>query len=162
MAAAAVLVIGVFLATHSLEVVARLDAVKQWLLLLALAVLCMFLPTLCQAEGIRRLGAQRGSMASTIGPPAAMLLGAALLGRATWCVADHGHGADPRGHRGHRAALTHQLPTRADVARSAGEQDGLGVLDGRGRSVNDQHIALPHHQVARGFTPGDARADAPR
>jgi drug/metabolite transporter (DMT)-like permease len=79
MAAAAVMVIGVFLATHTLDVVLRLD-VKQWLLLLALAVLCMFLPTLCQAEGIRRLGAQRGSMASTIGPPAAMLLGAALLG----------------------------------------------------------------------------------
>jgi drug/metabolite transporter (DMT)-like permease len=79
MAAAAVMVIAVFLATHPLEVVAQLD-LKQWLLLLALAVLCMFLPTLCQAEGIRRLGAQRGSMASTIGPPAAMLLGAALLG----------------------------------------------------------------------------------
>jgi len=79
MAAASVMVIGVFLGTHSLDVVARLD-LTQWLLLLALAVLCMFLPTLCQAEGIRRLGAQRGSMASTIGPPAAMLLGAALLG----------------------------------------------------------------------------------
>ncbi|MFO1504490.1 MAG: DMT family transporter [Steroidobacteraceae bacterium] len=78
MTAAAVMVVGAFLATHSLEVVARLD-LRQWLLLLALAVLCMFLPTLCQAEGIRRLGAQRGSMASTIGPPAAMLLGAALL-----------------------------------------------------------------------------------
>jgi drug/metabolite transporter (DMT)-like permease len=79
MAAAAVMVIAVFLATHSLEVVARLD-LNQWMLLLALAVLCMFLPTLCQAEGIRRLGAQRGSMASTLGPPAAMLLGAGLLG----------------------------------------------------------------------------------
>jgi drug/metabolite transporter (DMT)-like permease len=40
----------------------------------------MFLPTLCQAEGIRRVGAQRGSLASTIGPPAAMLLGIAFLG----------------------------------------------------------------------------------
>jgi drug/metabolite transporter (DMT)-like permease len=79
MTAAAAMVIGVFLATHSLDVVAGLG-LKQWLLLLALAVLCMFLPTLCQAEGIRRLGAQRGSMASTIGPPAAMALGAALLG----------------------------------------------------------------------------------
>jgi drug/metabolite transporter (DMT)-like permease len=79
MGAAAVMVIGVFLATHSLDVVTQLG-LKQWLLLLALAVLCMFLPTLCQAEGIRRLGAQRGSLASTIGPPSAMLLGAALLG----------------------------------------------------------------------------------
>jgi drug/metabolite transporter (DMT)-like permease len=79
MAAAALMVISVFLVTHPLQVVAELD-LRQWLLLLALAVLCMFVPTLCQAEGIRRLGAQRGSMASTIGPPAAMLLGAALLG----------------------------------------------------------------------------------
>jgi drug/metabolite transporter (DMT)-like permease len=78
MAAAALVVIAVFLGTHSLQVVAQLNF-RQWLLLLALAVLCMFLPTLCQAEGIRRLGAQRGSMASTIGPPAAMLLGAAAL-----------------------------------------------------------------------------------
>jgi len=88
MTAAAVMVILAFLATHSLGVVAQLD-LKQWLLLLALAVLCMFLPTLCQAEGIRRLGAQRGSMASTIGPPAAMLLGTGLLGErpGAWQVA---------------------------------------------------------------------------
>ena len=91
MAAAAVMVIGVFLATHPVAVVAQLD-VNQWLLLLALAVLCMFLPTLCQAEGIRRLGAQRGSMASTIGPPAAMLLGAGLLGERPggWQIAGTG------------------------------------------------------------------------
>ena len=78
MAAAAVTVVVAFLFTHSLQLVLRLDA-RQWLLLLALAVLCMFLPTLCQAEGIRRLGAQRGSLASTIGPPAAMLLGILFL-----------------------------------------------------------------------------------
>jgi drug/metabolite transporter (DMT)-like permease len=79
MAAAAVMVVTVFLFTHSVELVLHITA-RQWLLLLALAVLCMFLPTLCQAEGIRRVGAQRGSLASTIGPPAAMLLGIAFLG----------------------------------------------------------------------------------
>jgi drug/metabolite transporter (DMT)-like permease len=91
MASAALVVIAVFLGTHSLTVVAQLGF-RQWLLLLALAVLCMFLPTLCQAEGIRRLGAQRGSMASTIGPPAAMLLGAVLLDErpGTWQIVGTG------------------------------------------------------------------------
>jgi len=79
MAAAAVCVVIAFLLRHPLSVVLQLD-LHQWMLLMALAVLCMFLPTLCQAEGIRRIGAQRGSMASMIGPPAAMLLGVALLG----------------------------------------------------------------------------------
>ena len=79
MAAAAVAVVAAFLFTHRIDAVLQLDR-RQWLLLLALAVLCMFLPTLCQAEGIRRVGAQRGSLASTIGPPAAMLLGVAMLG----------------------------------------------------------------------------------
>jgi drug/metabolite transporter (DMT)-like permease len=49
-------------------------------LLFALAVLCMFLPTLLQAEGIRRVGAERGALAGTIGPPAALAFGMALLG----------------------------------------------------------------------------------
>ena len=60
--------------------IARGLTATQWLLLLALAVLCMFLPTLLQAEGIKRVGAQRGSLAGTIGPPAAMFLGMVLLG----------------------------------------------------------------------------------
>ncbi len=51
-----------------------------WLLLLALAVLCMFLPTLMQAAGIQRIGAVQGALVSTVGPPAALLLGAAVLG----------------------------------------------------------------------------------
>jgi drug/metabolite transporter (DMT)-like permease len=79
MAAAAVTVVIAFLLRHPVRIVADLG-LHQWLLLMGLAVLCMFLPTLCQAEGIRRIGAQRGSMASMIGPPAAMLLGVALLG----------------------------------------------------------------------------------
>jgi drug/metabolite transporter (DMT)-like permease len=40
----------------------------------------MFLPTLMQAEGIRRIGAVRGALVSTVGPPASLLMGAALLG----------------------------------------------------------------------------------
>jgi drug/metabolite transporter (DMT)-like permease len=40
----------------------------------------MFLPTLMQAEGIRRIGAVRGSLVSTVGPPAALFLGMAMLG----------------------------------------------------------------------------------
>jgi drug/metabolite transporter (DMT)-like permease len=79
MAAAAVVVCTVFLFTRSVSTVATLTA-QQWLLLLALAVLCMFLPTLFQAEGIRRIGAARGALASTVGPPAALLLGMLLLG----------------------------------------------------------------------------------
>lgn len=78
MTAAAVVVWAVFLVTHPLGVVAALD-LRQWLLLGALAVLCMFLPTLLQAEGVRLVGAARGSLASTIGPPAALLLGVLFL-----------------------------------------------------------------------------------
>lgn len=85
MSAAAVFVAGIYLIRHPVEALWALDA-RQWLLLLALAVLCMFLPTLCQAEAIKRIGAERGSLASTIGPPAALLLGVALLGERpeTW------------------------------------------------------------------------------
>lgn len=91
MSAAAVCVLIAFLLRHPVSVVLQLN-LHQWLLLLALAVLCMFLPTLCQAEGIRRIGAQRGSMASMIGPPAAMLLGVALLGESPgiWQLAGTG------------------------------------------------------------------------
>jgi drug/metabolite transporter (DMT)-like permease len=78
MAAAALFVAVVHLFSHPVGVVLALDA-KQWLLLLALAVLCMFLPTLCQAEAIKRIGAQRSSLASTISPPAALLLGTVFL-----------------------------------------------------------------------------------
>jgi drug/metabolite transporter (DMT)-like permease len=78
MTAAAVVVCTQFAITHPLSLLATITA-GQWLLLGALAVLCMFLPTLLQAEGIRRVGAERGALAGTIGPPAAMALGAGLL-----------------------------------------------------------------------------------
>jgi drug/metabolite transporter (DMT)-like permease len=64
---------------HPLDAALRVSA-HGWTLLLALAVLCMFLPTLMQAAGIQRIGAVQGALVSTVGPPAALLLGAALLG----------------------------------------------------------------------------------
>jgi len=79
LSAAAGFVFVVFLGARPLSVVSSLHA-YEWLLLLALAVLGMFLPTLCQAGAISRIGAERGALASTIGPPAALLLGVALLG----------------------------------------------------------------------------------
>lgn len=79
MSAAAVVVTLHYVATHRLDAVAQISA-HGWLNLFALAVLCMFLPTLCQAEGIRRIGAERGALSGTIGPPAALGFGMALLG----------------------------------------------------------------------------------
>lgn len=76
---AAAFVLAAFLAARPMAAVAALDA-HDWLLLVALAVLCMFLPTLFQAGAIRHIGAERGALASTIGPPAALLMGMALLG----------------------------------------------------------------------------------
>jgi drug/metabolite transporter (DMT)-like permease len=72
-------VLVVFVAARPLTAVTTLDA-HDWLLMCALAVLCMFLPSLLQAGAIRRIGAERGALASTIGPPAALLLGVLLLG----------------------------------------------------------------------------------
>ena len=40
----------------------------------------MFLPALLQAEGVRRIGAQRGAVLSTVGPPTTVLIAWALLG----------------------------------------------------------------------------------
>lgn len=79
MGAAAVAVVLNFLITHPLGVVATLSG-RAWFLLLCLAILCMFVPTLMQAEGMRRIGAVRGALSATVGPPAAMGLGAVLLG----------------------------------------------------------------------------------
>jgi drug/metabolite transporter (DMT)-like permease len=79
MTAAAVVVSTAFVFTHPLSAIAAVTW-TQWLLLLALSVLCMFLPTLLQAEGIKRVGAERGSLAGTIGPPAALFMGVLLLG----------------------------------------------------------------------------------
>ena len=48
----------------------------DWMLLVILGVACMFIPGLLQAEGMRRVGAQRAAIGSTIGPPTTILLAA--------------------------------------------------------------------------------------
>jgi drug/metabolite transporter (DMT)-like permease len=40
----------------------------------------MFLPGLMQADGMRRVGAQRAAIGSTVGPPATILMAALFLG----------------------------------------------------------------------------------
>ena len=79
MVSSTVVVVLYYLFSHPLAPLLAVSA-QGWWLLLALGVLCMFLPTLMQAEGIRRIGAVRGALVSTVGPPASLLLGAALLG----------------------------------------------------------------------------------
>jgi drug/metabolite transporter (DMT)-like permease len=68
-----------FIGSRPLAAVTALDG-RDWLLMVALAVLCMFLPAMFQATAISRIGAERGALASTIGPPAALVLGMLLLG----------------------------------------------------------------------------------
>ncbi len=51
-----------------------------WFGLTILAIACMFFPALMQAEGLKRIGAQRGSVASTMGPPTTIILAAIFLG----------------------------------------------------------------------------------
>jgi drug/metabolite transporter (DMT)-like permease len=51
----------------------------DWMLLVILGTLCMFIPGLMQAEGMRRAGAQRAAIASTIGPPTTIFLAALFL-----------------------------------------------------------------------------------
>jgi drug/metabolite transporter (DMT)-like permease len=50
------------------------------LLMLGLVVIGTVLPMLSMAEGVRRLGAPRAAVVSTIGPPTTIFLGAWLLG----------------------------------------------------------------------------------
>jgi drug/metabolite transporter (DMT)-like permease len=52
---------------------------QDWMLLGILAMFCMFLPGLLQAEGMRRVGAQRGAIGSTIGPVTTIVLAALFL-----------------------------------------------------------------------------------
>lgn len=76
-AAAALLVHGIL--RRPQLALAQVDATGWWLLAL-LAVFCMFVPALLQAEGVRRIGAQRGALVSTAGPPATILLAWLVLG----------------------------------------------------------------------------------
>jgi len=52
----------------------------DWMLLVILGVFCVFIPGLLQAEGMRRVGAQRAAIGSTIGPPTTIFLAAIFLG----------------------------------------------------------------------------------
>ncbi len=52
----------------------------DWLLLGILGIACMFVPGLMQAEGVRRVGAQRAAIGSTVGPPTTIVLAALFLG----------------------------------------------------------------------------------
>jgi drug/metabolite transporter (DMT)-like permease len=79
MSCAAVLLAGHFLVFHPLSELAALRA-YDWLLLAILGIACMFIPGLLQAEGMRRVGAQRGAIGSTIGPPTTIVLAAVFLG----------------------------------------------------------------------------------
>lgn len=62
-----------FLWTEDLATLQTIS-LNGWLLLIALAVLCMFLPALLQAEGVRRIGASLGAVLSTVGPPTTVVL----------------------------------------------------------------------------------------
>lgn len=79
MSGATGLILAHFAAVGSWAALARVDLVS-WTLLAALAVLCMFVPSLLQSGGIRRIGAVRGAILSTVGPPTTLLLGILLLG----------------------------------------------------------------------------------
>ncbi len=54
----------------------RALAGTDWLLLAVLGVACMFVPGLLQAEGMKRVGASRAAIGSTIGPPTTIVLAA--------------------------------------------------------------------------------------
>jgi drug/metabolite transporter (DMT)-like permease len=68
-----------FAVFRSFDEVRRLDA-HSWMLLGILAIACMFVPGLMQAEGVRRVGAQRAAIGSTVGPPTTIVLAALFLG----------------------------------------------------------------------------------
>ncbi len=71
-AAAAALVVH-YLVRHGLQALGSIPA-AGWLMLVVLGVFVMFVPASMQAEGVRRIGAQRGALVSTAGPPTTILL----------------------------------------------------------------------------------------
>lgn len=75
MISAAVLLAIHFAAFRSFDEVRALAGV-DWLLLAVLGIACMFIPGLLQAEGMRRVGASRAAIGSTIGPPTTIVLAA--------------------------------------------------------------------------------------
>jgi drug/metabolite transporter (DMT)-like permease len=79
MTSAAVLLAIHFAAFRSIDEVRVLTA-YDWMLLAVLGTACMFVPGLLQAEGMRRVGASRAAIGSTIGPPTTILLAAMFFG----------------------------------------------------------------------------------
>jgi drug/metabolite transporter (DMT)-like permease len=75
MISAAVLLAAHFAVSGSFEELGRLQT-YDWLLLAVLGIACMFVPGLLQAEGMRRVGASRAAIGSTIGPPTTIVLAA--------------------------------------------------------------------------------------
>ncbi|HTU65489.1 MAG TPA: DMT family transporter [Steroidobacteraceae bacterium] len=78
MSSAAVVLAVHFLVFRSVSEIAALGA-HEWWLLGVLAIFCMFVPGLLQAEGVRRVGAQSGAIGSTIGPVTTIVLAAVFL-----------------------------------------------------------------------------------
>lgn len=78
MISAAVLLAVHFVAFRSFGELAVLGA-TDWTLLAILGVACMFVPGLLQAEGMRRVGAQRAAIGSTVGPPTTIVLAAVFF-----------------------------------------------------------------------------------
>jgi drug/metabolite transporter (DMT)-like permease len=75
MISAALLLAIHFAVFRSFDEVRALDG-TEWLLLAVLGIACMFVPGLLQAEGMRRVGASRAAIGSTIGPPTTIVLAA--------------------------------------------------------------------------------------
>jgi drug/metabolite transporter (DMT)-like permease len=78
MISAAVLLAIHFAAFRSVDELRALSG-PDWLLLAVLGIACMFVPGLLQAEGMRRVGASRAAIGSTIGPPTTILLAAVFF-----------------------------------------------------------------------------------
>jgi drug/metabolite transporter (DMT)-like permease len=79
MISAAVLLALHFAVFRSVDELRTLDG-GDWLLLAVLGIACMFVPGLLQAEGMRRVGADRAAIGSTIGPPTTIVLAALFFG----------------------------------------------------------------------------------
>ncbi len=79
MSAAAVALVVHYLVRHGVQALGAIPP-AGWLMLAVLGVFVMFVPALMQAEGVRRVGAQRGALVSTAGPPTTILLAWLLLG----------------------------------------------------------------------------------
>ncbi len=76
---ATLLLVGISVAHHGHLSTLR-GGVPDALLMAGLILFATVLPMLLMTEGVRRLGAQRAALISTIGPPTTLLMGALFLG----------------------------------------------------------------------------------